>query len=202
MEGMTVVEHKNDPAARAYDAAGLPNGPLCVRRVMKDPERINDIERVVGKREVLCIGHKESARNSIEGKASLCQLDTAGREVYTCDPGSATGELQKIRTEPAADLKKFLSRELPEARQLLHEWLEGIPQLLDIIEEPPLSPSLLCELRSTGMRIPVVADTVLEIGVPHRTVHPVRLDEVKRRRVKRAKDRRRTHALARSSKAN
>jgi hypothetical protein len=160
-----MVEHENNPAPRTKNAVRFLDGFCGVRSMMEHAEGIHDIKGVLREREVLRIGDPEGTRNAGERKPALSQLNALRRQVDTGNACSASRKLKQICSKPAADLEEILAGEFPKSHKSLHERLETVSKLVNVLEELFLPPGFLRELCPTGMSVPILPDLYLKLFV-------------------------------------
>ena len=162
-EGMPVVEHYDGSPSGFQHTVDLRDGALSVRGMMKDAERVDDVEGAIRKREVLRVCHERIHRELVQGELAPYEINAALGEVNARDACTSSRELQKISPKAAANLKKILASIPPEAGDSIHERLCPVTEPFHLIEEllrPGFEGGELSPARSG---IPVFPDSSLEI---------------------------------------
>ena len=94
----------------------LANQLRGVRRVLNDTVAIDDIERSVGIRQGLAVGHPQFIRSeAVQGKVFLCQVNGGLGQVDARDVRAAGRETDQVGANTAAHFKEplpFVGREV------------------------------------------------------------------------------------------
>src|SRR6266850_3378674 len=79
--GAPVIQHHLRLAARTHDAMNLPHCARRVGGVMQHAVRINDIETLIGKRQVLAVANRKIAALSIDRQVLSRNLNRPRSEI-------------------------------------------------------------------------------------------------------------------------
>jgi len=152
-----VVDLENRVAARLEDAPALGDEALRVRRVLDDAVRVDQIEGLVRKRQVLSAGDLKVAGQPLLLKIGFGELDGGRGHIDPARQGASAREPRQIDGGAAAHLEDPLPRvsvEANESRQVM-EFLEVV--LVEVVEESPGADGMLRDLEIVDARLPVVA---------------------------------------------
>src|SRR2546423_13976211 len=100
-----MVKHHLRHATRSQHTMHLAYRPSRVRRVMQDSIRVNHVEALVEKRQVLAIRDHEVAVSAVEIETMARNLDRARREIYPNTPCLVARKLQQVSAHATANLK-------------------------------------------------------------------------------------------------
>ena len=121
---------------------------------------VDQVEGVVGKRQLLAVGDLESAAQPLLREIGARQLDGRRGEIDAGDVGAALGEAREVDAGAAADFENrsaAVAVEVDEPQQMM-ELLEMI--LIEIVEEAARADRMRGDLEIVNVPVPVRADVV------------------------------------------
>ena len=100
--GHPVVHLKHRQPPGPQDAPALGHDAAIVGRILHDPVRVDEVERVVGERERLGVGGRDAGREALLDEILTRQRGRVVRQVEADDPGPTPGEPHHLnpRTAP------------------------------------------------------------------------------------------------------
>ena len=156
-----VVDLEDGLAARLEHAPALVDQPLRIGGVLDDAVRVDEVERVVGKRQT---ARRRRPRNSPRSPccsklARASSMADAARSTPVTI-GAALGEAGEIDAGAAADFENrsaAVAVKVDEPQQMV-ELFEMI--LIEIVEEPARSDRMPRDLEVVNVPVPVLANLV------------------------------------------
>jgi len=164
MDRMLVIQHDDDLAAGLEHAIDFVDRFLRIRGVVEHAERIDNIERIVRKRERFGIGGAEFARKSLGAEAFLGEARAFFGEI---DPGydrAVASELEGVGPHAASNFEEHFTSKFLEFAEPLHKGLRPIAESLDLIVKSFRARFERSELCAAGMGIPVIVNFRLDRG--------------------------------------
>jgi hypothetical protein len=128
--------------------------------VLHNSVRENEIEAIIGKRQVLAVGHLEMAVKPLLGEVGASQIDCRRGDVGAGHVGSAPRKPRKVHARSTADVQNrtaTVAVKVHEPEQMV-QLLEMV--LVEIVEEFARPRRVPGNLEIMDMRVPVGPDVL------------------------------------------
>src|SRR5258708_18675111 len=160
-----MIQHDYGPAARLQHAMNFCDRARSVGRVMQNAVRINSIECVIGKVQVLGVGHTKFTRQAGNLKSSPSQINGRFGQVNAGIVRAGFGKLGSIRSQPASDFEDTQSVRAAKIRRVGNVPLFRVAMRFDPCEKLRRAHLVVSEPGTARMRLPEGAYALFQIVV-------------------------------------
>src|SRR5436190_22322132 len=112
IQGTAVIKHDSRLASWSQYAMDLADGARGVRRVMQHAVRIDNVKRLVGKRQLFAVRECKVGMLAVNRKMLSRNLDRARRQIHSGHLRAAARKLEQVSSHAATDFEQALTRKL------------------------------------------------------------------------------------------
>src|SRR5712692_5330639 len=161
----TMIQHYARAASGFQHPMNLAYGARRVRRVVQDAVRVNEIERLIGEIQVLCVSRAKLTAQAEQFEVFSRQLNRRIGQINSGVVGACFGELGSISSQAATYFQHAQPARAGKVSGLGNVPFFRVAMCFDALEKFARAYLGVGELGAAGMRLPKGAHALLEFGI-------------------------------------